>query len=183
MVKYGTPDNNADLHVAVSTPNPIFPDSGTALIKREPPTMFIPLDDTALDTQIFGALRGWQHLDPGRNMVQEQPVVIAADKPAKLIETNGIYDHHPMIPARLLDGFLKLDELYARYGVQLPSRNSEYLGQLLIKGLVFDRAIRSAVLGKIDDWNILYTKYPKSNRMPPNIAGNISRFRHNQAEI
>lgn len=151
------------LTVARSAPTGAYPENGQLLLATETPTVFVPLTSDATEGQVFGALRLWQHLEPG-DAFKKNAVIVVTEKPQQLIESLPFFRDRPLVPAKLLDGILQMEGLQ-KYGVEQDL--GEQLGGLYIRALVFDRVVRSKILGEMGDWDIWYPKYPKTYSKQP----------------
>lgn len=166
------PPFGQSLDVIRSPVNPRrYPEAGQLLLAQETPTVFIPLTEDATEGQIYGALRFWQHLEPG-DAFKKNVVTVVTDGPQRIIESSQAFNNRPVIPAGLLDNIIHMEELQ-KYGV--TGDLGTQLGGLYIRALVFDRIVRARVLGQMSDWDIWYPKYPKTySKQPVHLAQALS---------
>src|SRR3989338_1417269 len=152
-----------------------YPDAGQLLLSQETPTVFVPLTENSTEGQIYGALRFWQHIEPG-DAFRKNVVTVVTDGPQKIIEASPVFKNRPIIPAGLLDNIIHMEELH-KYGV--TSDLGTQLGGLYIRALVFDRIVSARVLGQMSDWDIWYPKYPKAySKQPVHLAQALSDTRN-----
>lgn len=151
-----------------STKEQDYPSNGQKLFMHQEITLHMPINADAIDTQVWGQLRGVQHLDL-ETPFQQNVVIIAPQNQINAIQKDQYFTRFPVVPAELLDNILHGEELQ-KYGVENPIGNQ--MGGLLIKGLLLDRVIRSKIIGQQGDWDVLYSSYPKgkSGKQPVRLA-------------
>lgn len=154
-----TPFGESLTVIRSSTDPQHYPEKGQLLLSQETPTTFVSLTEDSTEGQIYGALRFWQHCEPG-DAFRKHAVTVVTDGPQKIIEGSPVFKNRPIIPAGLLDDIIHMEELQ-NYGI--TSDLGTQLGGLYIRALVFDRIVRARVLGQMSDWDIWYPKYPKTH--------------------
>ncbi len=112
--------------------------------------------ESAVDATVSKAYA--QH-KPG-TAFRDNMLIIASNQPANILESRG--ENWPVIRTELLDGVLKEEEVYQRYGVEFPL--GEQRGALQLSAILMDRLIRRKLIGDQAPLNYLQTEQPTATR-------------------
>lgn len=137
-----------------------FPRRGQQLMSSGKVDGLITLGPETSESAADAAVsRAYAQHRPG-TAFRDNMLIIASDRPADMLESRG--ENWPIVRTEMLDGILKEEEVYRRYGAEFPL--GEQTGALQLSAILMDRLIRRKLIGEQAPLNYLQTEQPTATR-------------------